>query len=315
MKINRSKVVIVGTGNVGAAIAFSLTLQGLCAEIMLIDINPEKAYGEALDLQQSIEYLNRNVHISVGTYADCADADIIVITASASALTKQRLEALDATAQMVKPIVEQIMESGFNGHMIVVSNPVDVIAYYVYKLSGLPKNQVIGTGTALDSARLKQFIGDIMRIDPRSVEAYSMGEHGDSQMVPWSHVRTGGKSFYEVLQDDPERFKGVDLDAIVKQTIEAGFEIVKRKGSTQYGIASATTGIIKTILYDENRMIPVSTLLDGEYGIKNIFCGVPAILNRHGVKEIGVVHLTEEERRKFLMSVHVIRDYTQRLSL
>ena len=315
MKIYRSRVAIVGAGNVGASIAFSLTLQGVCAEVMLIDRNPEKAFGEVLDLQHSIEYLNRNIHVMAGSYEDCKEADIVVITASAPfSGAGSRLEMLESTARIVKTIVEPIMAAGFDGHFIVVSNPVDAIAHYVYQLSGLPKNQVIGTGTALDSARLKQIIAGIMNIDPRSVQAYVMGEHGDSQMVPWSHVRAGGKDFYQILADDVERFKDVDLDDIVHRTIHAGHEVMKRKNSTQYGIASATTAIIKAVLYDENRMIPVSTLLEGEYGEKGVFCGVPAILNRTGVKEIGVYNLTTEELARFKHSVEVIKASISRLA-
>lgn len=309
MRITRSRVAIIGAGKVGASIAFSLTLQGVCAEVMLIDRNREKAYGEVLDLQHSIEYLNRNVHVLAGTYEDCREADIVVITASAPFSGEtDRLEMLASTAGIVKAVVEPIMAAGFDGHFIIVSNPVDAIAYYVYKLSGLPKNQVIGTGTALDSARLKQIIAEIMNIDPRSVQAYVMGEHGDSQMVPWSHVRAGGKNFCEIIADNAARFKDVDLDSIVSRTVNAGYEVLRRKGSTQYGIASATTAIVKAILYDENRMIPVSTLLEGEYGERDVFCGVPAILNRNGVKEIGEYNLTEDEFAKFKKSVAVIRN-------
>lgn len=316
MTKNSSKVAIVGAGTVGSTIAFCLIVQGVCAEVMLIDVNPEKALGEVLDLQHSIEYLNRNVRVTVGSYEDCKDADIVVITAAAPMNGEtNRLMLLEKTAKIIEGIVPPIMKSGFDGHFLVVSNPVDVISYYVYKLSGLPKNQVIGTGTALETARLKQFIGQIMNIDPRSVQAYSMGEHGDSQMVPWSHVRAGGKSFCEVIIDNPERFKDVNLDEIVDKTTKAGWEVLSRKGNTQYGIASAATGIISAIMRDENKMIPVSTLLEGEYGEYDVYCGVPAILNREGVKEIGKFNLTDEEKVKFHRSISVIKEHINKLPL
>ena len=191
----------------------------------------------------------------------------MVITAGAPPIKGQsRLDTLELSAKIVKSIVNPIMKSGFKGHFIVVSNPVDPIAYYVNKLSGLPKSNVIGTGTSVDSARLKNFIGNLLNVDPRSVQAYSMGEHGDSQMVPWSHVYVGGKSFSKVIEDNKDRFGDVDLDELVLETARAGWEVYNRKGTTYYGIATAIVAIIKAILYNENKIIPVSAYLDGEYG-------------------------------------------------
>lgn len=311
-----NKVVIVGCGFVGSSTAFSLLTQGICDEIVLIDINKEKAVGEVLDLKNSIEYLNRNVKIKAGTYEECRDADIVVITASAPMKADQeqsRLAMLSASKKIVKSIVDPIMSSGFAGHFIIISNPVDIMAYYVYKLSGLPKNQVIGTGTSLDSARLKNFIGDLVSVDPRSVYAYTMGEHGDSQMVPWSTVTIGGKPFNDIIHDNKNLVGEIDLDKLVKDTVKAGWEILNRKGTTYYGIATATVGIIKAILNDENRIIPVSAYLDGEYGVEDIYCGVPVILNRNGVSDIVEIHLTEDEKKRFEESTKVIKEYINKL--
>ena len=314
MTINRSKVAIIGTGLVGSSTAFSLVTQGACDEVLLIDLNKERARGEMMDLRHGIDYLNRNVKVNVGDYCDCADADIVVITAGAPPREGQtRLDTLGASKKIIDSIVGPIMKSGFTGIFLLISNPVDIIAQYVYKLSGLPKSQVIGTGTALDSARLKTLIGDLVQIDPRSVHAYALGEHGDSQMVPWSRVTVGGKTFAEILRDNPERFKGVDLDQLVHDTIGAGWEILKRKGTTYYGIATTAAGIIKSILQDENRIIPVSTLLDGEYGERDVFCGVPAILGRTGVKEIVELHLTDVELVKFPRSAELLRGFAENL--
>ncbi len=313
MTINRSKVVIVGAGLVGSSTAFSLITQGVCDEVMIIDINKDKAWGEVTDLCHSIEYLNRNVKVSEGSYEDCSDADIVVITAGAPPKAGQtRLDTLELSANIMKSIVSPIMASGFSGHFIVVSNPVDMIAHYVYKLSGLPKNQIIGTGTAMDSARLKHFIGEIFHVDPRSVQAYTMGEHGDSQMCPWSHVTVGGKRISDIMSDNSE-YANLDLDEIVDKVTKVGFDILKVKGTTCYGIATTAAGIIKAILNDENKIIPVSTLLEGEFGEHDVFCGVPAILNRSGVKDVVEVHLTEEELVKFKKSVSVIREYTNKI--
>jgi L-lactate dehydrogenase len=316
MKITNSKVVIIGAGMVGSTTAYSLIVQGICAEVILVDRNHEKAIGEALDLQHGIEFLSRNVHVKAGGYEECHDADIVVITASV-AMTgiKSRIELLDKNIHIMDEVVEKIMASGFDGHIIVVSNPVDILSYYVYKKSGLPKNQVMGTGTSLETARLKQVIGDIVNIDPRSVTAYVIGEHGETMTVPWSHVLVGGKGFVEAIEDNSERFKNVSLEKLVEDTSKAGFEVYNRKGSTQYGIASAVAGIIKSILQDEKRMISISALLDGEYGEKDVYCGVPAILGKEGILEIAQYRLTADEAQMFKKSVDAIKSHIVNLDL
>lgn len=312
MRINKSKVAIVGCGLVGASTGFSLLTQGVCDEIIMIDINKEKALGEVLDMRDDVEYLNRNTKVMTGDYSDCKDADIVVITAGAPPKKGQsRLDTLDVSAKIAKSIVEPIMEAGFDGIFIIISNPVDIIAHYVQKISRLPKNQVIGTGTALDSARLKNFIAEIVHVDPRSVYAYSLGEHGDSQMVPWSLVTVGGKKFYDIVLDNPELMKGIELDDIVNKTIRAGWEIYDRKGTTSFGIATAAVGIIKAILNDENKIIPVSTYLEGEYGQSDVYLGVPVILNRNGASDILELHMLEDEKQRFNQSADTVRAYTQ----
>ncbi len=314
MKIRKSKVAVVGCGLVGSSTAFSLVTQGVCDEILMIDINEERALGEVLDLRDTIKYLDRNVKVRKASYADCSDVDIIVITAGAPPQKGQtRLDTLELSARIVKTIVDPVMASGFDGIFIVVSNPVDIIAHYVYKLSGLPKNQVIGTGSSLDTSRLQNFIAELVNVDPRSVYAYSMGEHGDSQMVPWSTVTVAGKPFNDIIQDNKDMVGDVDLDEIVKKTTLEGWEIYNRKGTTYYGIATACAGIIKAILYDENRIIPVSTLLEGEYGETDVFAGVPTILNRTGAADILEIHMTDEELDKFHQSVEILREYTKKM--
>ena len=314
MPLKTRKVAIIGTGLVGSSTAFSLITQGVCEEILMIDINEEKALGEVMDLNHCIEYLNRNTKVKRGTYKECGDVDIVVITAGAPPKQGQtRLDSLDLSAKIAKSIVDPIMESGFKGHFIIISNPVDIIAYHVYKLSGLPKSHVIGTGTSVDSARLKNFIGDLLNVDPRSVQGYSMGEHGDSQMVPWSHIYVGGKPFNKVIEDNKDRVGDVDLDKLVLDTAKAGWEVYNRKGTTYYAIATSTVAIIKAILNDENKIMPVSTLLDGEYGEANVFTGVPAVLNGTGVKEVVELDLTKEELDKFKNSNNIIREYITKL--
>lgn len=314
MNLKTKKVAIVGTGLVGSSIAFSLINQGICDEIMMIDINVEKAKGEVLDLMDSMEYVNKYTNVKLGKYDDCTDVDIVIITASApQGKIQSRLDILDASAKIVKSIVEPIMQSGFDGKFIVVSNPVDAMSYYVKELSGLPKNRVIGSGTALDSARLKKFIGELVNVDPKSVQAYSMGEHGDSQMVPWSHVYVGGKSFDKIIEDNKLRFGNVDLDEFVLKTARAGWEIYNRKGTTYYGIATTVVAIVKAILDNENKVIPVSAYLDGEYGQYDVYAGVPAVLNYNGIKEIVEIDLSEEEKEKFNASCSIIKKCIEKL--
>lgn len=316
MNLKNKKVAIVGTGLVGSTTAFSLITQGICDEVLMIDINEERAKGEAMDLIHCIEYLTRNTKVRAAKYDECKDVDIVVITAGAPPAKGQtRLDSLETSVKITESIVKPIMDSGFDGHFIIISNPVDIIAGFVKEISGLPKNRVIGTGTSLDSARLKNIIGDILDVDPRSVQAYSMGEHGDSQMVPWSHVYVGGKRIDKIIEDNKERVGNINLDDIVFKTAQAGWEVYNRKGTTYYGIAASVSAIIKSILDDENKIIPVSAYLDGEYGQYGIYAGVPAVLNKDGIKEIVEIDLTDEEKNKFNKSCNVIKEYTRKIEL
>jgi len=316
MAVKSRKVAIVGTGLVGSSTGFSLITQGVCEEIVMIDVNGEKARGEAMDLSHCIEYLEHNTRVKAGSYQDCSDADAVIITAGPPPKPGQsRADTLDASARIMESIVTPIMKSGFNGHFIIISNPVDTMAYYVWKLSGLPKSHVIGTGTSVDSARLKYFIANMFQIDPRSVQAYSMGEHGDSQVVPWSHVYIGGKPFAKVISDNKDRVGNVDLDKLTLDTAQAGWEVFNRKGTTYYGIATAAVGIIKAIFNDENKIIPVSTLLEGEFGVYDVFAGVPVVLNKDGVKELVEIEMTQREKEKFNQSIETIKSQISKLSI
>ena len=315
MRTKRSKVVIVGAGLVGSATAFSLITQAVCDDVVLIDKDPKRAKAEAMDLQNCIEYLNRNAKIEAGGFNSCSDADIVVITAAAPyAKGQTRLDMLEQSAGIVRSIVPAVMKSGFDGLFILITNPVDVISYYAYRLSGLPKGQIIGTGTALDSARLKNILADLIKVDPRSIHAFTMGEHGDSQMIPWSRIYIGGKPFFHILKDNRKIEEAISLVEVHRKTVNLGWEIAGGKGATNYGIAATTVGIIKAVLFDENRVIPVSALLTGEYGESNVFAGVPAIINRSGVKEIVEIPMTAEEKRAFQESVAVIRTTVTKLN-
>lgn len=316
MAIGRSKVVVVGTGAVGAAVAFDIVMNNVCDDLILIDINREKSWAEATDLQHSLGYSGIKMRVKDGEYEDCKDADIVVIAAALPYITGQsRLDMIEKAANIMESIVPAIMESGFLGIIVVITNPVDVMSYYVHKISGLPANKVIGTGTALDSARLKYHLADVMNVDPQSVHALCMGEHGDSQVIPWSQITVGGKKFLDIISDNKVRLEGFDINSVTEDIKMIAYRIVNAKGATTFGIAATTVQIIKAVLHDENKVIPVSTLLNGEYGEEDIYVGVPAVLNSLGVKELVEYHLADNELIELKKSIKIIREYNKKLKL
>lgn len=316
MAIGRSKVVVVGTGSVGAAVAFDIVMNNVCDDLVLIDINKEKAWAEATDLQHSLGYSGSKMRVKDGEYADCKDADLVVIAAALPYITGQsRLDMIEKAAIIMEGIVPAIMASGFSGVIVVITNPVDVMSYYVYKLSGLPAYKVVGTGTALDSARLKYHLADVMSVDPQSVHALCMGEHGDSQVIPWSQITVGGKRFLDIIKDNKVRLEEFDIDSVAEDIKMIAYRIVNAKGATTFGIAATTVQIIKAVLNDENKVIPVSAMINGEYGEKDIYAGVPAVLNSQGVKELVEYHLADDEMIELKKSISVIRKYNKKLKL
>lgn len=229
--MNRNKVVIVGTGQVGSTAAFAIVTHGLCNELVLIDHSAGKALGESHDLDDGSEFQDRHVKVRNGDYGDCKDADIVVITVGRKPpANSTRLDELGFTIGLVGDVVDRVMASGFNGVIVMVSNPVDVMAWYAWKRSGLPRTQVLGTGTALDTSRLKTIIGEETGLDPRNVGGFVMGEHGDSQFTAWSTVSLGGKPFTRFLSDNADRFSSVSTHEIEEKTRTRGNEIVAAKG-------------------------------------------------------------------------------------
>jgi L-lactate dehydrogenase len=302
------KVAIVGVGYVGSTCAYSLINQAVCDEIMLVDRTPEKAYAQALDLSHCMDFVHTRTRISTGTYEQCSDADIIVLSMGERPKNiKSRLDVLESAYTIHKPIIAEIMASGFNGIFLAASNPVDLVTYMVWKMSGFPRRQVLGTGTSIDSSRMKTLLSHYFPVDPRSVQGYVLGEHGESQFPAWSHVTIGGKPVLDILSQHPERFRHLKLDEIARKTKNAGMEIYNLKGSTYYGIGNALAYIIHSILNDDHRIIAVSAILDGEYGQNDICTGVPAVLTRHGIKEIVELNLTPKEQEQFGHSCTIIR--------
>ncbi|NRT35348.1 L-lactate dehydrogenase [Clostridium beijerinckii] len=313
MSIKTRKIVIVGSGNVGSHCAFSLAIQGICDEIVMIDKIEKKANAEAVDLSDTVSYLPHYVKSKKGTFKDCEDADIVVVSLGIPPEdNKSRLDYLEDTIKEVNTIIDPILESGFDGIFIVISNPVDVIAHYIWKKTGFPKNKVFGTGTTLDSSRLRRILSDETGIDQKSIQAYCMGEHGDSQMVPWSHVYFGGKPLFDLMKEKPETYGKLNLDELASRTANAAYEIISGKGCTEFGIGVGLSEIVKAILHDEKRILPASTLLEGQYGEENVFASVPVILGKNGVEEVVEISLTEKEKSQFNHTCGILKEYIEK---
>ena len=311
MSFKDSKVVIIGAGNVGSTTAYTIINQGLCEEVVLIDVNKEKAYGEALDMQHSVYFMNRNIKVKAGDYADCADADVVILTASAPMPkdSNDRLKMLEPSLNVIGSIVDSVKASGFDGIYVVVSNPVDIMTYYTWKKSGLPKERVIGSGTTLDSARLCCELAEIYDLDAKSVEAFVMGEHGDSEIVSWNSATIGGKQVDDVMSDNADRTGSTTKEDLRNKTVQAGWEIFNRKGNTCYGIAASTSAIVKSILFNENRIYPVTVELEGQYGIDGVFLSVPAIIGKNGIKEVVEIKLEPDELKALQQSADILKSF------
>lgn len=312
--MNRNKVVIVGTaGSVPpppSASSRTACAMSLCSST----VPPPRPWGRPADLDDGSEFQDRHVKVRAGDYADCKDADIVDITVGRKPpANSNRMAELGFTVGLVGEVVDNVMASGFDGVIVMVSNPVDVMAWYAWKRSGLPRTQVLGTGTALDTSRLKTIIGEETGLDPRNVGGFVMGEHGDSQFTAWSTVSLGGKPFARFLADNQDRFASVSTTEIEEKTRTRGNEIVAAKGGTNFGIASTVAGIVQTILWDERRIVPVSTLLDGEYGEHDVFLGVPTELRANGANEIVELDLSEDERAKLHHSAELVREHCEGL--
>ncbi|HEY2493474.1 MAG TPA: L-lactate dehydrogenase [Paenibacillus sp.] len=316
MKAKSRKVAIIGSGMVGSSCAYSMINQSICDEIMMVDRTYDRALAQAMDLSHCMEFTHTRTKVYAGTYGDCGDMNVIIITAGANPKPGQtRLDLLDEASIITKEIVTPIIRSGFDGIFVIAANPVDIVSYMVWKISGFPRHKVIGTGTSIDSSRLKTLLSDVFSIDPRSVNGYAMGEHGESQFVAWSHVTIGGKPILHILAQHRERFQNLDLVDIAKKTKDAGWEIFTRKGSTHFGIGSALAFITRSILNDDHKIIAVSAVLDGEYGQSNVCTGVPAIISSEGIQEIVELQLNEEESYLFNTSCDIIRDNINGLTI
>lgn len=301
----KRKVVLVGTGFVGMSMAYSFLNTGEIDELVLIDVNEEKAIGEAMDLQHGLPYAQGKLSIKAGGYEECKDAGIVVITAGVTQTPQEtRLDLTARNTKIMQSVTEQIMASGFDGIIVIASNPVDCMTYVVQKVSGLPKERVIGSGTLLDSARLRYLMGEYLNVSSNNIHAYIMGEHGDSSFVPWTNAYVGCKPLLDVLDEQGKDLS--QLHDIYTQVQQAGYEIVKRKKSTYYGIGLSLNRLVQAIFNDENVILTVSAYQSGEYGQRGLYIGVPAIINRHGVREVVKLKLNEVDQAKFDHSAQML---------
>lgn len=306
--MKKGKVVLVGAGFVGMSMAYSMLNRGGVNELILIDVNKDKTIGEEMDLSHGLPFAPQKMIIKAGDYDECKDAQVVVITAGVAQKPGQtRLELSEVNTKIMKQITQNIMASGFNGVIVVASNPVDLMTYVVAEVSGLPKSKVIGSGTVLDTARLRYLLADYLKISSKNIHAYIMGEHGDSSFVPWKHAYVGCKSIKDIMEDNNHPMN--TLDKIHKKVINAGYEIIEKKKATYYGIGMALSRIVKAILTNENAILTVSTYLkDGQYGQDDIYIGVPAILNSNGVRELLTLELDDVEQEKLNHSCEIIKD-------
>lgn len=316
MTSDNRKVVLIGTGLVGMSYAYALLNQNVCNELVLIDIDKKRAEGEAMDLNHGLAFSGSNMKIYAGDYSDCTNADIVAVCAGvAQKPGESRLDLLQRNTEVFQTIVGPVMKSGFQGIFLVATNPVDIMAHVTQALSGMDASRVLGTGTALDTARLRYLLGDYFAVDPRNVHAYVIGEHGDSEFVPWSQAMVATKSVLTICEESKGRYRAEDLESISEQVRNAAQKIIAAKKSTYYGIGMAMVRITRAIFGNENSVLTVSTLLNGYYGESDVYVGIPSIVCRSGVRHILSLSLTENEVEKFKYSCGILRDSYQGLKL
>jgi len=308
------KVVIVGSGSVGTTLAYTLQITGVATEIVLIDSNHELALGQVMDMNHGLPFVPP-VHIYAGGYPDCKEADVIVITAGARQKPEEtRLDLVDRNAQICRSIVDSIIPYTSEALLLVVTNPVDIMTYAVVKHSGLPPRQVIGSGTVLDSARFRYLLGQHCNIDTHNVHAYVIGEHGDSEVLLWSQVRMAGTSLELFCRHCACGCAPLDKTEITEAVKNSAYHIIEAKGSTNYGVALAVTNIVEAVIRDENSVLTVSMMLDGEYGINECCLSVPCIVNRKGVSRIIEAELDQAEENDLKQSAQILKDICRRVT-
>ena len=315
MNPNPRKAAVIGCGFVGASIAFRFLQQGLFSELVLLDANQAKAEGEAIDLSDGLPYA-APMTITAGTYDDITDCALVVITAGANQKPGEtRLDLIGKNAAILRSILAEITARDFGGILLIVSNPVDVLTYTAWKLSGYPRERVIGSGTVLDTARLKQLLGEELGVDSRNVHAFIIGEHGDSELAVWSEANVSGLDLQDFC-----RIRGLERvtetkDRLYRQVRDSAYEIISRKGATYYGIAMAVGRIAESLVKDEHAVLPVSVVLEGEYGLEGLALSIPSIVGREGLEEVLEIPLSGEEAQALRQSAKQMEEAIASLNL
>ena len=310
---NVSSCAIIGCGNVGAATAYALMHSQLLSKLVLIDINKKKAYGEAEDISHALPF-NSPMEIVAGDYSDLSDCGIIIITAGVNQTPGQtRLDLLQKNAKIFRGIVDSILEYNKNALLLVVTNPVDILTYVTLEESGFPASRVIGSGTVLDTARLKELVGRYLGVDSRNVHSFVIGEHGDSEVAVWSSANVSGIDLDSYCKERKMEFDRSALDRLAAEVMTSAYRIIEAKGATYYGIADSVRRIVSAIVKDEHTILPVSTKLSGEYGVYGVCMGIPCIVGRNGIEQILEIPLDSDEQSRFRASADSLKDAISQL--
>lgn len=306
--VNLRKCAIIGCGNVGATTAYTLMQTGWFSEMVLIDVNTKKAEGEAADLAHGLPF-HTPMDIYAGDYTDLSDCGLIIITAGANQKPGEtRLDLVRTNAKIFRSIVGNIALYNQGAILLVVTNPVDVLSYVTYRVSGFPAHRVIGSGTVLDTARLKQMVGSHLGVDSRNVHSFIIGEHGDSELAVWSSANVSGVDLHHYCDSCGRGYDKPVLDALFREVRDSAYGIIEAKGATYYAIAESVKRIVSAILRNENTILPVSALVDGHYGLNGVYMSLPCIINRSGVKQVLEIPLNEEEETYLRHSAHTLKE-------
>ena len=307
-KVNDRKVAIIGCGFVGSSSAFALMQSGLFSEMVLIDADVNRAEGEALDISHGLPFA-KPMKIYAGSYEDIADAAIVIVTAGAGQKSGEtRLDLVKKNVEIFKSIIPEIAKQDFNGILLIVANPVDILTYVAAKLSKLPQGRVFGSGTVLDSARLKYLLGEHLDVDNRSVHAFIIGEHGDSEMAAWSSANVSGIPLNDFCEMRGYFKHEESMKKILEEVKNSAYEIIEKKHATYYGIAMSVRRICEAIIRDEKSILPVSSIQKGEYGIENVALSIPAIVGREGVEKVVPIKLSDTEKEELIKSANTLKN-------
>ncbi|MGI6081702.1 MAG: L-lactate dehydrogenase [Limnochordia bacterium] len=310
-----ARVAVIGTGFVGSTYAYTAVLSGVVSELVLIDINKDKAEGDAMDLNHGLAFA-RPMRIWAGDYEDTADADVIVIAAGASQKSGEtRLDLVRKNTAIFRDIIDRIVEHDPKGIILIATNPVDILTYATLKFSGLPSGRVIGSGTILDTARFRYLLGMYADVDPRSVHAYIVGEHGDSELAVWSLASIGPMPFDDFCWASGREYSEETVKRIFEGVRDAAYTIIEKKGSTHYAIAMGLQRIVEAVLQDQHSVLSVSTLLDNYHGVSDICLGVPCIINRSGVDRALELPFSAEEEKAFQRSAATLKQVARSVGL